>query len=68
MESLKHGSIEVRKHGKMEAWKHGNIKTWKHGIRESQGITSNHMESHGITCITCCTWKHGSMKAWNQME
>ena len=41
----------------MEAWKHRNIETWKHGIRESQGITRNHMESH-VSPVA-----HGSMES-----
>ena len=56
MEVLKHGSMGKWKHGSMEAWKHRNIETWKHGIRESQGISRNHMESH-VSHVA-----HGSME------
>ena len=62
METWKQGSVESLKHGSIEVRKHGNIEIWKHGIRESQGITRNHKESHGITWNPMYHLLH--MKAW----
>ena len=56
MEVLKNGSMGNWKHGSMETWKHRNINTLRHEIRESQGITRNHMESH-VSPVA-----HGSME------
>ena len=61
MEARKHGNMEKRKFGSIEAgdieaWKYWNMEVLMHGNKKLESMEAGkHKESHGITCITCCS-------------